>query len=165
MIDKLISRYARSVYYFCQNLTGNSNSDDLTQQVFIRLNRYLQRHKLEENRINGLVFSIANSVCIDHLRKVKNERTMIKTLTLYSKNGKIRTPQEEYIHNETTAVMEMAIRKMPFKLKQVFLLRVHSDLRFIEISKFLSLPLNTVLSRMHYALNYLKKELKDVQTI
>lgn len=166
MIDKFISRYARSVFHFCRNLTGNSNTDDLTQEVFIRLNRYLQHHKLDEKRLGGLVFSIANSVCIDHLRKAKNEHKLIKTLTQnYKAANSLRTPQEEFIHNEMTAEMDQAIRKMPFKLKQIFLLRVHSDLKFIEISKLLSLPLNTVLARMHYALNFLKKELRNVQAV
>ncbi len=160
-IERLISKYARPIYHFCRNMTNDSSADDLTQETFIRLDRYLKNNGLKEASLNGLVFSIANTVCIDFLRKYKRHRQILRSARQINS---VRTPHEEYIHKELISEVELAVKQMPFKFRQVFLLREHSDTTFAEIAKMLNVPLNTVLARMNYALKYLREELKDVRT-
>ena len=164
MIDKIISQYARSVYHFCKNMTWESAADDLTQEVFIRINRHLDNRNRTTRELNKFVFLTANSVCIDLLRKTRNERQLLRKLKEQPLKSNY-TPQDEYIHKEEISKMQEAVKKMPLKLKQIFLLRTHSDIKFTDIADLLDLPLNTVLARMHYSIKYLKKEVKDVQSV
>ena len=53
--------------------------------------------------------------------------------------------------------LKEAVLKLPLEQKQVVLLRLYAEMSFKEIASQLNCPINTVLGRMHYAINHLKK--------
>ena len=56
--------------------------------------------------------------------------------------------------------LEKAIEKLSREQKQVVLMRLHGELPFKEIARVVNCPLNTVLGRMHYAVQNLQKMVK-----
>ena len=65
------------------------------------------------------------------------------------------------MRKEKTIWLGKAIKQLPPDQKQVVLLRIYSGLPFKEIAEILKDPLNTVLGRMHYAVQNLKKIAKE----
>ena len=53
------------------------------------------------------------------------------------------------------------VESLPIKQKEVFLLRVNTELSFKEISEITGEPLNTVLSHMNYSVKKIRKALEN----
>jgi RNA polymerase sigma-70 factor (ECF subfamily) len=68
---------------------------------------------------------------------------------------------DQLLNKEKTIWLEKALEQLPVEQKQVVLLRIYSDLPFKEIANILKDPLNTVLGRMHYAVQNLQKIAKE----
>ena len=62
---------------------------------------------------------------------------------------------------ELNQIIEKTVLELPSKQKQVFLLRQHGEMSFKDIAQITGEPLNTVLSHMHYAIEKLRKALKE----
>ena len=60
---------------------------------------------------------------------------------------------------EQSRFLRAAVAALPEKLREVVVLRLSTDLRFEEIADLLQIPLGTALSRMHAALQDLRKRL------
>jgi RNA polymerase sigma-70 factor (ECF subfamily) len=56
--------------------------------------------------------------------------------------------------------IEDLITQLTPEQKEVVLLKVYSGLTFREIAEILNCPLNTAISRMHYALKSLREKMK-----
>ena len=69
----------------------------------------------------------------------------------------IHEMDKEYL----AARINKAIQSLPANQREVFLLRTYNDLSFKEIATIQKISINTALARMQYALEKLKKILKD----
>jgi RNA polymerase sigma-70 factor (ECF subfamily) len=56
--------------------------------------------------------------------------------------------------------IDQALLGLPREQREVFIMRMESDLTFREISEILGIPLNTCLARMQYALGKMRTRLK-----
>lgn len=114
----------------------------------------------EKERFSSWLFSIAHNVAIDNNRKHKRENLIL------DKNNETEqinndTPLNILTAKETANSIEKTVHELPEKQKQVFLLRQHGEMTFREIADLMNEPINTVLSHMRYAVNKLKKELRE----
>lgn len=63
--DELIRRYNPLIFRYCLYRCGNKETaEDLTQETFLRLIKYLPKYK-NCGRLKTYLFSIANRLCID----------------------------------------------------------------------------------------------------
>ena len=72
---------------------------------------------------------------------------------------------ERLARAELSRRVERALRELPPEQREVFLLREHGELTFAQIAAALSLPRDTVKSRMRYALQRLHKALGAAQEV
>ncbi len=155
----LLKRYERPLYSFIFRFVHDRESaDDLFQQTWFKVVRYLHMYK-EEGKFSSWLFGIANNACIDEIRKDKTKQkddyiSEEKLDTLPDCEG---DPMEILQKKEKSKWLEKAVEKLPAEQQQVILLRVYADLSFREIAELLQSPLNTILGRMHYATQSLKK--------
>jgi RNA polymerase sigma-70 factor, ECF subfamily len=74
---ELIVAYQHRVAGFAYAITGRSDSiEDLTQMVFIKMARALDRLKAPE-QFESWLFRLARNTCIDHLRRQKLRRIFL----------------------------------------------------------------------------------------
>ena len=71
------------------------------------------------------------------------------------------TPEEIYLKNEKLKQVNLAVQKLPFKQKKVFLLRQQDNLPFKEIAEILNIKENNAKSLFFYSLKNVKKYLKE----
>jgi RNA polymerase sigma-70 factor (ECF subfamily) len=142
MLESLLGEYGDRVYRFVKRLVGPSWAEDLTQETFLRV----LKSEYKGGRKDAWLFSIAHGVCVDHLRRRKVEREKLRLVPA----------AESY---ETGSDIVELLADLPFEQRQVFLLREEAQMSFKEIAELLDCPIGTVLARMHYAIDKLKKKL------
>tara|TARA_R110002073_G_scaffold153170_1_gene308149 strand:- start:632 stop:1177 length:546 start_codon:yes stop_codon:yes gene_type:complete len=66
----LVKRHLKSISHYAFRLLGSSkDSEDITQEVFLRLWTNAQKWKPEKAKLTTWLHRITHNLCIDHLRK------------------------------------------------------------------------------------------------
>ncbi len=160
---ELFYRYKNSIYNFIYRFVGSSDiADDLLEDTFVKMIKSIDNYQ-ERNKFKQWLFSVANSVTIDYLRKRKKEYAVDSIEDWMDIADDSPSPQVFLEQKEQMNFIEEKIKQLPPKQKQVFLMRQESDLTFREIAKILGCPISTVLSRMHNAVLNLRKSLKEYE--
>ena len=152
--DQFVRDYGDRLQRFCRRLVGASDAPDVVQEVFLRVHRSIERYEAQ-GKFEAWLFTIANNLSLDFLRRKRPEPS--ETLELVGRVG----PHDHASHRELQEALMAEVDRLPAEQREVFLLREKSGLSFREIADHLGCPLNTALGRMHYAMEHLRKALKD----
>jgi RNA polymerase sigma-70 factor (ECF subfamily) len=117
------------------------------------------------------LYTIARNHCTDHARRMKHrmheslDTTRSGTETTLLERVENPGPSTEAL--ATGAALQErianAVDALPDDQQEVFLLRQLEGLSFKEIAEIVHAPVNTVKSRMRYALERLQRELADLE--
>ncbi|MBC7782217.1 MAG: sigma-70 family RNA polymerase sigma factor [Burkholderiales bacterium] len=158
----LVERYQRDLFQFLYRFLGDSAAaDDVFQEAFIQV--YQSAGQFEIGRtFRPWLFTIAANKARDYLRS-RNRRQSVSlqaAISPHSGNG------HEYIellqsadpgpesHLETDELRDrvmLAIQRLPEHLREVLLLAYFQQFPYKQISETLKVPLGTVKSRLHAA--------------
>jgi RNA polymerase sigma-70 factor (ECF subfamily) len=163
----LIKRYLKPVYNYTYRLSGNaSDAEDVTQETFVKVWRYAEKFRPDEN-FKTWLFTIAHRSAIDLLRKKKQlvfsdftnddeESSFVHTLI-----DTEPLADELFAKAEEKAVIENAVAKLSVTYREVLMLYYTEELTFDEIGKVVGKSLNTVKSQHRRALLTLRKLLEN----
>jgi RNA polymerase sigma-70 factor (ECF subfamily) len=69
-IEKAYSDYSMEIFsYILRSVYDHDTAEDILQDVFIKLLNYSLKSSVHGENIRALLYTIARSVCIDHVRK------------------------------------------------------------------------------------------------
>lgn len=71
-LDALYRRYAKPLYAFCANMTGVKDSEDVVQDVFLRLIDRIDSFNPQKASFRTWLYRIARNRCIDLVRHEKH---------------------------------------------------------------------------------------------
>jgi len=162
--ETLLNRHKNPLFTFLLRLTGDKDrAEDLFQETFLRVLKALPKYK-DQGIFRHWLFRIANNVARDagrrdtaRLKRVVTDDDSVQIAVSHQ----IR-PDEAAENTDLFEQVEQALANLPDKQREVFLLRVHSGMRFREIAEHLKEPLSTVISQMRYATDKLKPILKPI---
>jgi RNA polymerase sigma-70 factor, ECF subfamily len=169
-INELINRHGQRLYGFLVRQTGSRDrAEDVYQEVFLRVIKAAPRFK-PNSHFTAWLYTIARNIIIDEARKNKHRKTesldqsfgdasSITKLDLIPDKGP--NPEENLRGIELANALEEGISKLSKEQREVLLLRERVGLSFKEIANVTDTPLNTVKTRMHYALGHLRKGLSE----
>ncbi len=160
--ERLVREYGDRIYRFARRLAGERWAEDIAQEVLVRVFRSVGSYR-PTGRFESWLFTIANNLAIDFLRKERPETAMSEVdegMTAERFVSETREPLEALEEAERRRALLKAVERLPLDQKQVFLLREEAGLSFREIAQIAGCPLNTALGRMHYAMEHLRKALK-----
>jgi len=172
--DQLFFKYKTSVYRFAYYLSQNKNeADDLFQETWLRAVKNMnQNDKIKD--FKAWIFTIANNLHRDELRKKKIRRLFFSSKQIEKGNpqSSIENSNQEIksnIYNESKSIefnmtFQQAVAKLTSKQRRVFILQEIEGFKQKEISQILNIPVGTVKSLFHRAIIFLKKELVELQT-
>ena len=148
----LYLRYYESITTFLYHRTLSMElTRDFAQEVFTRL--WQNRDAIDETKsIKAYLYRIANNLTIDYFRKQGSRRSYLSAMAL-----KDNKTTDDCIEVQTS--INMAIQKLPERLRTVFILSRHEGLKYAEIADVCHISVKTVESRMSQALEFLRKEL------
>ena len=164
----LVERYQSRVYaLMCGMVKDREEARDLTQEVFIKAYKNLDRFRLESSFYTW-IYRIGMNLAIDHLRKFSKRRADEYDDGIASReaDGTIgdahRTgdPGRSLERKQLNETIMSALQKLSPDHRQVILLREVEGLSYKEIADSLEIAEGTVMSRLYYARRKLQQLLK-----
>jgi len=168
-LEPLVEKYKRPLYSFILKMTeGREDADEIFQETWFRVLKNI--HKFQHTNFLNWMFRIAHNYVIDRARR--NKRQVSMQGGSYGGEDDERTledrlpasgimPSEEVSGFQLGERIARAVETLSLEQKEVFLMRMYSDISFKEIAKIQHCSINTCLARMQYALGNLRSMLKD----
>ena len=165
----LVDRYQSKVFTTIFLIVKDQDvAEDLLQDVFVKVLHTLNSDKYnEEGKFQPWVMRIAHNLAIDHFRKAKRYPTILLedgSNLLNSLSFAEDSSEEQRIKEETLAWVRNLIDELPEAQKEVVIMRHYLDMSFQEIAEQTGVSINTALGRMRYALNHIRKKMKQVNS-
>jgi RNA polymerase sigma-70 factor (ECF subfamily) len=165
----LVDRYQSKVFTTIFLIVKDQDvAEDLLQDVFVKVLHTLNSDKYnEEGKFQPWVMRIAHNLAIDYFRKAKRYPTILLedgSNLLNSLSFAEDSSEEQRIKDETHAWVRNLIDELPEAQKEVVIMRHYLDMSFQEIAEQTGVSINTALGRMRYALNHIRKKMKQVNS-
>ena len=165
--DELFLRYAgrikRLIYFYLGN---NDISDDIFQDVFIRVYRHIEKFNISMT-FSSWVYQIAINCCKNYFKKSKQNDIIIEKekIRLRNSNTFYATPEEQIVNEMDVMEFNKAIESLDLKFKDVFVLRFDHKMKYNEIAAILNCSERTAKWRMKKAVNIIIHTLKESSII
>ena len=157
----LFERYQTMLYNFFLRLTGNrAASEDLVQEVFIRILKYRAGYQ-GENRFVVWMFQIARNAHVDFLRKKKGEVALDDQFAEAPSQELL--PEERFEADQEAALVRRALDKLPPKKRELLVLFRFQNLKLREIADLFDVQVGTVKVQVHRALKDLGRIYLELQ--
>jgi RNA polymerase sigma factor (sigma-70 family) len=157
----LFERHQTMLFNFFLRLTGNrAASEDLVQEVFIRVLKYRAGY-LGESRFVVWMFQIARNAHVDFLRKRKGEVALDDQFV--EAPSREPRPEERLESDQQAALVRRALDRLPPKKKEILLLTRFQDLKLREIAELFDCQVGTVKVQVHRALKDLSRIYLELQ--
>jgi RNA polymerase sigma factor (sigma-70 family) len=146
------------------------DAEDILQEVFYQFTRVNNLINPIEN-ISGWLYRTARNRIIDHYKKKKDEPLpssydeenddILDEISdiIY---GEEATPEIEMLRSLVFDEIQAALADLPKEQREVFELTELLDYSVKEAAEKTHTPVNTVLSRKHYAVKFLRKKLQEL---
>ena len=169
-VAEIFKKYRRQLFSFIRYRTSEDEAEDILQDVFLR---FIQADNVSPiNQVSSWLFQTARNKIIDNGRKCKEERmpeiviqqdgdTFMQQVTDFLIDEE-QSPEKEYLKSVVWEELEKALYELPEEQRYVFEQTELNGLTFIELSEMCKTPVNTLISRKHYAVRYLRKRLKNI---
>jgi RNA polymerase sigma-70 factor (ECF subfamily) len=158
----------RMVQFFYRLCWDRDRAEDLVQDLFLKLMLGSRRYR-PEGRMATFVYRVATNLWIDYYRQLRPRPRFYSydQVTLPGSEGDGareyagpgQTPVEQLSDTEEKAAMRRALDSLTEPHRLVFELAVYQGRPYGEISEVLGIPVGTVKSRMHNAVQALKQML------
>jgi RNA polymerase sigma factor (sigma-70 family) len=167
--DLLVDRYKSKVYTTIFLIVKDQDvAEDLLQDVFVKVVHTIHADKYnEEGKFQPWVMRIAHNLAIDYFRKAKRQPTILLedgSNLFNSMRFAEQSSEELRIKEETLDLVRKLIEELPEAQKEVVIMRHYLDMSFQEIAEQTGVSINTALGRMRYALNHIRKKMKQVNS-
>ena len=156
--EELVRLHTRRVYGLCYRFTGkDSEAQDLTQDVFMRVFRALGSFRSTEGSFSTWLARLTRNLLIDHYRRNRNERV---TDSIEEQLPRIEGRAEESLASssrpdsavagrEASELLQGALAKLSPELRETIILRDLQEMEYREIASVLAIPEGTVKSRLN----------------
>jgi RNA polymerase sigma-70 factor (ECF subfamily) len=151
MLGVLFDRYHTPLFNFYLKLTRDRTlSEDLVQEVFLRILKYRKSYQ-PGTHFRAWIYQIARNARIDHFRKFPREAAFEPEMLppVFPADS---AQEEQEVHR-----LQRALQQLPEEKREILLLSRFQELKYEEIANLLGCELNTVKSRIHRALQELRK--------
>ena len=108
-IDELYKRYARKLYAFCYSITRSEDTEDLVQDVFMRVITASRRFNPRRASFRTWLFRIARNHCIDTVRRKRKIRFTSIQKTTGQDDSEEATSADAFV-DDTVNVEESVIQ-------------------------------------------------------
>jgi RNA polymerase sigma-70 factor, ECF subfamily len=153
--EELVRLHTRRVYGLCYRFTNsNSQAQDLTQEVFLRVFRTLRTFRAPEGSFANWLTRLTRNLLIDHYRRTRQERvtdSIEGQLPVIEERGTgagVR-PDEALSGQETSEILQATLQKLSPDLREAVILRDLQEMEYREIAQVLAIPEGTVKSRIN----------------
>jgi RNA polymerase sigma-70 factor (ECF subfamily) len=159
--EALVHKYQDRVYNLCRYMLQDpQNAQDAAQDVFLKTFRGLKDFR-PDSSLYTWIYRITVTTCLDHRRKSRREAFRTESLTEDLPSPE-PLPERLYESGEIPHSIQLALQKLPEKLRAAIALREIEELSYEEIAEVLHTSSGTVKSRISRAREQLRHLLKKI---
>ncbi len=171
---ELVHRYEKELYGYLRHYLGDAEmAEDVFQQTFLQV--HLKCDQFEPGRkVRPWVYTIATNQAIDYQRRNRRHRmSSLDRVPRGNSEGETGTlaemlgvstdgPDAGAETAEQSEALRRAVDALPGLCRQVVILVYFQGMKYREAAEVLSVPVGTVKSRLHTALQKLTQSLSHV---
>jgi len=161
MLAILFERHHVRLFNFFLRLTADRPlSEDLTQEVFLRILKYRQSYR-GESKFSTWMYQIARNLHIDQLRSRRPETPMDD---LYEEcPSQQPCPAEKAETGQDADLLARALERLPLRKREILLLSRFQNLKYAEIASLLACSVESVKVQVHRSLKDLRRHYLELQ--
>ncbi len=170
--QEIVETYQRKVYGICIGMLKDpDDSKDVSQEVFIKVYRYLEKFNHESSFYTWL-YRITVNKCIDFIRKQKRKREVDYDDEIL-RDGDVQGddellpsrlgvhPDKVYGRKELREKMLEALGTLSEKHRTILILREVEGLSYEEMADVLEVSKGTIMSRLYHARRYFQDAVQE----
>lgn len=168
----LIKTYQPRISSFVrQHVDNKQDAEDVVQDVFYQLVKTLDSALSPIEHVSAWLYKVARNTIINRSKKMQEEEMPVLQASedsdsLWADFAEVLfndesapSPETEYLRSLVWIELEAALSELPVEQREIFELTELDCIPVKSISEQTGTPLNTLLSRKHYAVKYLRKRL------
>lgn len=157
----IVRRYQTPVVHFCQRMLGSAqDAEDVAQDCFIRLHRYLDR-LTPQAKFSTVLFGMARQLTLNYLRDQKRrgrgQHESLEDRPLAAA-GSVHPDAQARLH-EIEGVLEQGLAQLSEEHREILVLREIQGLDYDAIAEVIKCRKGTVKSRLARAREQLRLQL------
>ncbi len=172
--NRIFKEYQPKILRYLIRLTGKYEAEDLSQEVFIKVESGLKNFR-GESKLSTWIYRIATNIAVDRMRNpsfkykvnegISSESVQKDDLETEDKDPftgeSAESTDQQYVRKEMNSCIRNFIENLPEDYKAVVILSELEELKNKEIAEILHLTLDTVKIRLHRARAQLRKKLES----
>jgi RNA polymerase sigma-70 factor (ECF subfamily) len=140
--------YRDKVFCLCLGFVGNAaDARDLTQDTYAKA--LVHCREAEPDRLQAWIMRIARNTCLDQVRRRKTRGPLYSVSEFTA--IECRTPEDSAAAADEIRIVRKAIAGLPYRLRDVLVMREYGELTYQEIAVALGISSGTVMSRLNRA--------------
>jgi len=173
-IELAYKKDSRRLLQFIRNRIPNEEeAKDILQDVFYQLISIADDIRTIDN-VTSWLFTVARNKIIDRSRKKKPDLFSDKQIQTPGSGEEdvlmledvlpafSTDPEDEMMNSLILDAVDGALMELPDEQREVFILHEFEKMTFREIVELTGESINTLISRKHYAVLYLRESLQDL---
>jgi len=155
--NKMVDRYKkRLMNVLGRMLSSTEEAEDIVQETFVRVYQHRQSFNFK-HCFSTWIYTICLNLARNELRKRKKFKYQDIT---EMQGNELEFAVDAKVPSRLPQMLETAIKELPVKYREAFLLRDVQEMPYEEVAKVLGVPLGTVKSRVNRARLILRDKLQ-----
>jgi len=148
----LFQRHHQRLFAFFYRMTADASaSEDLAQEVFVRMLKYRNSFG-QDSQFRAWMYQIARNVRADYFAKLQSEALLLRGTPIEIGGN----PPDSFEKDERVSLLQRALMALPEDKREVLILARYEELKYETIASLLQVEAGTVKVRVHRALRELR---------
>lgn len=163
LYEVIMRRYNRRLYRVARSIVRDDDeAEDVMQGAYVQAYEHLRQFQGASSFATWLT-RIAVHEALARLRRRKRNASLEDEVGDEDERmaGRERTAEQNTLDRELRPVIEQAVESLPPAFRAVFVLRAVEELSTAEVAASLSIPEDTVKTRLHRARGLLQRSIAD----
>jgi RNA polymerase sigma-70 factor (ECF subfamily) len=154
--ERLYRLYEKRVFQYVRTLVENyAVAEDVVIETMTAVWRGAA-HYAQTSTVSTWIFGIARHKALDALRK-RSSKESISLDEAVELPGQLEQPIERMNRTQVAGIMQKALRKLSRDHQEIMRLVFYEEMPYQEIASLLSIPENTVKTRVYHAKRQLRQ--------
>jgi RNA polymerase sigma factor (sigma-70 family) len=154
--NMLVRSYQQRVYWHVRKMViDHDDADDLTQEVFIKIHRYIDTFR-EDSQLFTWIYRIATNECLTFLEKKKRRFF----LPIGDVEGELSAKVDSSANitgDEIQKKLQKALLKLPDKQRLVFNMKYYEDLSYEQMAEITTTSVGALKASYHHAVKKIEE--------
>ncbi|SEH84926.1 RNA polymerase sigma factor, sigma-70 family [Paenimyroides aquimaris] len=170
--EQVIEHLPRIRSFIKGRVPNNEDAEDILQDVFYQFLKTMEGTHRPIELVSSWLYRVAKNTIINKNKKKKEAQIptywydengfLIEEYALFPKENDFNDPEQSYMWAMVWQELSEALSELPDEQRSVFEWTEFEGVPIKEISQATGISTNTLLSRKHYAVKYLRNRLKEI---